>query len=70
METLYIVICRSGKRGNWSAVCEGLFDCFRLAENLVECKKAAGSTLDYAIVEGPITNPKQMAALESELAAF
>jgi hypothetical protein len=43
----------------------------RMAENLIECKKASGwKNFQFAIVEGPIFSPESMAEAESKLEAF
>ena len=69
METLYIVVCR-GTKGPWMPAPEGVLTELRLAENYIELKKLTGTSLEYAIVTGPITNPVEMAAQELLMATF
>jgi hypothetical protein len=69
MEQLFIVVWRYGKTP-WRSALGGVFKERRLAENLIECQKAAGETCDFAIVEGPITNPRQMAEQEALMPTF
>ena len=56
-EHLYIVIWKNS-RGAWQPEAGGVFSEQRLAENLVECKKAAGETYEFAIVEGSLLTPE------------
>lgn len=68
-ETLSIVIWQDS-RGTWHAEPNGVFVERRLAENLIECKKAAGEAFKFAIVDGPIISPFDMKKAEEELGAF
>ena len=52
MDTVYVVICKPS-RGPWMPCPSGVFGERRLAENLIECRIAAGDSLTHAIVEGP-----------------
>jgi hypothetical protein len=63
-DTVFIVIWRTQSNSTWYAEGKGVFSERRLAENYIECAKAVGSTLNYAIVEGPLTNPAQLAQAE------
>jgi hypothetical protein len=58
MEHLYIVLWKNS-RGPWQPEQGGVFTERRLAENLMECKKAAGEPYTFAIVEGTILPPKE-----------
>lgn len=71
-EHLYIVIWRSKIQEcrAWRAESEAVFTERRLAENFIECKLAASNQWEFAIVEGPIVNPDQMAEAEARLGAF
>jgi hypothetical protein len=66
-ERVFIVIVKFGDKGVWLPQAEGVFTSRRLAENLVECKRAAGCSGEFAIVAGPLTNPAQMDAAEASL---
>jgi len=68
-EYLYIVIWK-GETIPWRAVDRGIFTERRLAENYIECQKAAGETWTYAILAGPITSPESMAEAEARLGDF
>lgn len=70
METIYIVLYRVVSSSKWKAINEGEFSERRLAENLIECKRAAGYTWDFAIVEGPIVSQETMAQAEARLGEF
>ena len=61
-DTLYIVLWKDS-RGNWKPESGGVFSERRIAENLVECKKAAGETYTFAVVEGSIL-PTKTAAID------
>lgn len=70
-DTLYIVVYRSGPNSRWQAISEGEMPERRMAENLIECKKASGwKNFQFAIVEGPIFSPDAMAEAEAKLEAF
>ena len=66
---LYIVIWK-GETIPWRAAERAIFTERRLAENYIECQKAAGETWTYGIVEGPITSPEAMAEQEAALGVF
>ena len=68
MEKLFIVVWFGN--GFWHEQCGGVFTERRLAENLIECKRANGEKYPFAIVEGPIVNPETMAEVEKRLGAF
>lgn len=68
-EHLYIVIWRDSRKV-WHAEPNGVFTDRRLAENLIECKKAAGESYKFAIVDGPIVCPETMEEAEKRLGAF
>ena len=68
-DVIYIVLWRSGQ-GLWQPEPHGVFTERRLAENLIECRKAAGQPWEFAIVEGPITSPQKMAEAEAALGPF
>lgn len=74
METLCIVVYRMTSGGRWKVISEGEFKERRLAENLIECKRATGwgeKDWDFGIVEGPIINPEQRIERgNQELGAF
>jgi hypothetical protein len=66
---LYIVIWRySGQP--WRAELGGVFTERRMAENLIECKKAAGESYEFAIVDGTILTEETEAAATERLGAF
>jgi len=65
-EHLFIVIWKDYK-GTWRAQEGGVLPTQRLAENLIECKKAAGETFEFAWIEGPITSPAMMAETKDQL---
>ena len=65
VEHLFIVLWKH-TRGNWVPETGGVFTERRLAENLIECKKAAGEPYEFAIVEGVTLGP----ALEEALGSF
>ena len=70
METLFIVVYK-GLGGRWQSMNEGEFTERRLAENMIECKKAAGwQNFQFGIVSGPIVNQEQMAEAEKALGVF
>ena len=70
-ERLYVVVYRSNDLDRWRSISEGEFPERRLAENMIECKKAAGwRNFQFGIVEGPIVCPEEMAAAEKALGAF
>jgi hypothetical protein len=69
-EILYIVLWRMSGTAHWSALHEGQMPTRRLALNLIECKMAAGSTFEFAIVGGPIETTEEIAAEEAALGAF
>ena len=68
-EHLFIVLWRD-TRGIWHAEGNGVFTERRLAENFVECKKAAGETFKFAVVEGSILRPETMAEASARLGEF
>lgn len=68
MDHIYIVLWKSG--GIWRPQSQGVFEERRLAENLIECLKAAGEKYEFAVVEGPIVSPESMAAAEARLGQF
>lgn len=68
-EYLYIVIWK-GETIPWRAADKGIFYERRLAENYIECQKAAGETWTYDIVAGPTTSPEAMAEQEAKMGAF
>jgi hypothetical protein len=71
MERLFIVVYRNAASKRWTAISEGELPERRMAENFIECKKAAGwSSYEFGIVEGPIVNPEQMAEAEKQLGTF
>lgn len=54
---LYIVVYRGKSDARWKAMSEAEFSERRLAENFIECKRAAGwlpDVWDFAIVQGEI----------------
>jgi hypothetical protein len=53
MEHLFIVVWKS-LSGIWHAEPNGVFTERRIAENFIECKKAAGELWELYIVEGSI----------------
>ena len=69
-EILYIVVYRTSKTGKWTALCDGEMPERRMAENLIEIKKHQVPSWEFAIVEGPITNPAEMAEQEAALGQF
>jgi hypothetical protein len=69
MEHLYIVLWR-GSDGIWKAESRGVFHERRIADNFIECAKAAGEQWDFAVVEGPIVSPESMAEIEARLGTF
>ena len=70
METLFIVVYKV-LGGRWQSMNEGEFTERRLAENMIECKKAAGwQNFQFGIVSGPIVNQEQMAEAEKALGVF
>ena len=69
METVYIVIWQDSRK-IWHAEPQGVFTERRMAENLIECKRASGETYKFAIVEGLIYSPETMAEAEAHLGAF
>jgi len=70
-ERLYIVVYRSNDLDRWRSLSEGEFPERRLAENMIECKKAVGwRNFQFGIVEGPIISPETMAEAEARLGAF
>ena len=66
-DTLYIVIWQDSRK-IWHAEPQGVFAERRMAEYLIECKRAAGEPYKFAIVEGPIVSPYTMA--EARLSTF
>lgn len=71
MEMLYVVVYKLNLEDRWRVMSDGEFTERRLAENLIECKRATGWHLfRFGIVEGPIVNPKQMAEAEAALGEF
>ncbi len=70
MEHLYIVIWRLNDTAKWRPEPDGVFESRRLADNLLEIKASQGSSMQYAIVEGPIVSAEAMAEAESKLGAF
>ncbi len=69
MDHLYIVVYKTHKDGKWNSLCDGEFEERRLAENLIEIKKAQRSAWEFAIVDGPIVSPKSMAEAEANIVA-
>ena len=69
VDIIYIVLWRDSQ-GLWRPESDGVFTERRLAENLIECRKAAGQPWEFAIVEGPITSPQKMAEAEASLGPF
>ena len=70
METLYVVVYKA-PGGRWQSMNEGELPERRLAENMIECKKAAGwQNFQFGIVSGPIVNQEQMAEAEARLGQF
>lgn len=69
-EIMYIVIWTFPKASNPKWRASAVYSSRRLAENYIECEKERGETCTYAIVEGPITDPAQEAAIEQTLGTF
>ena len=69
MEHLFIVVWKS-LSGIWHAEPNGVFTERRIAENFIECKKAAGELWELYIVEGSIVSPDQTAEYEKRLGEF
>jgi hypothetical protein len=68
-DNLYIVIWRAGEGKPWQAAYEGVHSSRRLADNHMELQKVQKTGLEYAIVEGPIVSPAQMAEAEATVGA-
>lgn len=62
MDTLYIVVYRNNCGGRWQSLSEGELPERRMAENLIECKKATGwLDFEFGIVEGQVVCPRDRA---------
>lgn len=70
MEHLYIIIWRSSAKSQWHPLLHGVFDNRADAELVVKAEHAMRSSLEYAIVEGPIVSPESMEAAEARLGTF
>lgn len=70
MEHLYIVVYKHMVGAKWTALNDGEFIERRLAENMIEIRKAHGSTWEYGIVDGPIVRVESTAEVEERLGTF
>jgi hypothetical protein len=68
-QSLFVVVWKNHK-GAWTPEMGGIFTERRLAENLIECKKAAGESYEFAIVDGYIHTQETEAAATERLGAF
>lgn len=69
-EHLYIVIWRMSPTSTWKPLSDGVFENRSNAELVVKAEKVKGSSMEYAIVEGPIISPESMEQVEKRLGAF
>lgn len=58
MKHLYIVVWRMSPTSTWKPLADGVFECRSNAELVVKAEQVKGSTMEYAIVEGPIISPE------------
>lgn len=70
METLYIVIYRYNKNARWQPKTDGCFGDRNIAEGFKLALENINPEWEYAIVEGPICSPADMAEAERLLGTF
>ena len=69
MEHLFIVVYRTAG-GKWKPEPYGVCEDRKMAEKMIEVAVHKGETFEFAIVEGSIVNPAQMAEAEAALGKF
>jgi hypothetical protein len=65
MEHLFIVLCRASSQYRWMPSPDGVFESRNLAEQHIERANANFRSMEFAVVEGPITNPGEMAEAQA-----
>ncbi len=68
-EHLFIVLYRA-RTGKWNPLAGGVVDTRSDAETLIRAEQIKGSTLEYAIVEGPVVSPETMEQAAARLGEF